>query len=403
MKKHVYLGAEEGSCGLSCLRMVLSDHSKDKGYLYLDPGKEGNLSLEELIRIGEREGLRLKGFLAENKEELRKEKGPLLLVLEQEGMTHMVIYDGPFMGYARVRDPAYGKRLVPFKKLLDEWTGEGLEITGYEAQGYAGPLPEKKNSSSYLLPTIASLLGQMFLLAGFYTLATESSDVLITGGCLIGFALLQVLSEVLTGRALRKFDEEYLPMIGVTPNLREEYRFYCHYKADYFSRPIAVAANFVTACFLVVFYALNSDIFLLPIIGVVMLCAIEAFGIDPYIKERTKSLERTEKSAFAAPEETRKELLMKAAEQGHQIGRILSYKRLLGIFLLALLALGATVLGGSMSLSSFLFAVFGFWAIRKTLGATFEGMNGYEEAKAMEASFLRRYALAPRQNQAGAL
>ncbi len=392
VKKHVFLGASENACGLTCLRMLLADFAKDKNYVYYSPGREGGLSLEEIIRAGEAEGLVLKAYAAPRKEELREEKGPLILILNGKSGTHAVVYDRSFLGMASLRDPDSGRRYLRYGRLCDLWTGQFLAVEGTDPHPYSGVLPEKQRNDGRLPAALISLLLQGLFLLALHFVGT-GGNFLYPVLALSGFALLQILLEAYLDRKLRRFDEEYLGGIdGNGGDLAANFRSYCAYKAAFYSRPLRLCGNVLAGGFLFALLLLNERSYIVPLLLQMLLLAADTLFLRPYVNRRAGALEALEARAFGENDgEKRRGLLSEVRDESAALGRLISLKRTLSTFLECALALLATALSATPSLNYFLFAVLGFHAIRLTLGSAFGDIADGPIHEARTAAFLRRY------------
>ncbi len=392
MKRHVYVSAREGDCGLDCLRMLLSDLYDDKDYVYLKSYAKGPLSLEQLIELAATQGLTLEAYAASRKEELREEKSlPVLLVLNVEGGgTHMVIYDGAIGPFAKIRDPLEGSRLVLMSKLLESWNGQFLHPSNSDPRPFAGPIPEQLPRLGRGLCLATSILAEALLLLAFFFLG-DDRGILLPVTCLCLFALFEVFSRLYAVKVLRKFDEDHLSALAdKDEDAISAYRDYSAFKGRYHAFPIRLFTSFLTGISLMVLFTLNDPSFFVPISVLILFLAIDAFFLQGFLRRKNLALEREERN-LRIPGGAKKETFLSLFQNGERLGNVLTYRKIFMIFLEAVLALLSTLLGPSLSLNYFLFCFFSFHCLSLTLGAFLEGLSAYPFYKGAEIAFRRDF------------
>ena len=105
-------------CAFTCLKILLANYHKDKNYLFLD-SKDEPYNYKEIIEIASEHHMKLTGIKVTSADELLKSKDfPLIVTLEKEkGIKHSVLILGVTRKYAKIFDPAVGKRRILLETL----------------------------------------------------------------------------------------------------------------------------------------------------------------------------------------------------------------------------------------------------------------------------------------------
>ena len=110
--------------------MLLSIVYKSNKFLtYPQASAEKSLSLDEVMKICEREGVKLYAFRFKKKEDLLKQESfPLLAPLIINGSFHMVLIKKIKKNKLYVYDPARSPLKINFLDFINYWNGECLEV-----------------------------------------------------------------------------------------------------------------------------------------------------------------------------------------------------------------------------------------------------------------------------------
>ena len=208
------LQSEAPECGIACVAMVAGYHGfrTDLGAmrLRLAPSMKG-VTLKHISTIADTMQLAARGVKV-GLESLHQLKLPAILHWD---MNHFVVLTGVANDRITVNDPARGRRILTLKEASDHYTGVAMELT--PATGFAPRDEREKISAWQLVRTATGLKGaitQVLLLSlvlevlalaiPFFLLLVvdrvvvgRDRDLLAVLG--IGFALLAVLSAVITG------------------------------------------------------------------------------------------------------------------------------------------------------------------------------------------------------------
>ena len=106
----------EKDCALTCLKMLLAIVYKSKKFLlYPLDDIERTYSLEEIIKIASKEGVKLYAFRFKNKEDLAKQTSfPVLVPIKSGNTLHMVLIKKIKKNKLLIYDPAEEPKWVDF-------------------------------------------------------------------------------------------------------------------------------------------------------------------------------------------------------------------------------------------------------------------------------------------------
>lgn len=195
-------------CGFTCLKILLSNIYKNKNYLfYPEFDKEKSLSLLEIIKIGEKEGIFLEGFRYSSKEKIFVEKKKkILAIFKYESKLHMVYIKKVTKHKCIVLDPEYGYIKYSKEEFLKLWTGEALLIKKIEKKKRKNQFKNKKNYKIYdvIMIFLTIILHLLFLFTMYFV--KSSNDFLLPLLLFLIYLLFNFFIENLVIHKMKKFD-----------------------------------------------------------------------------------------------------------------------------------------------------------------------------------------------------
>ena len=169
----IYQG-DEKLCGWAATRMLLVSLTHARAYARLSLRGKPPYNLLHLAEGARAAGVELTFKRAYDKASIRRARRfPLLLVLGSEEEGHMVLLRGRLGSLFVLDDPAAGRRLVSFRKLLASWSGVYGE--GRRVEKLVPPRAKRSFVPFYgrfLTPLLEALVA-ILLAVGFFFLGDD--------------------------------------------------------------------------------------------------------------------------------------------------------------------------------------------------------------------------------------
>ena len=225
-------------CGYAAIKMALIHASGREDFAYAPEPRIVSRapSIADLVIYGERYGLCLEAYRVADPYELeRNTEFPLLLVIKENRLTHMVYLIRRTRRHYIVLDPAKGRRRLPLEKLHSLFTGAFLCERGYYEKV---PLFKKKEPISRrakVLDAGLSFAPSLFLVAGLFCLDFAP---LWVGMALLGLGVTSlVAAKILKLHEFKQFDRRYGNRLLVDDEKDRTmlYTHFCAYKGLAFS------------------------------------------------------------------------------------------------------------------------------------------------------------------------
>lgn len=157
--KNVVRQQTDFSCGAAALATIIS-------YFYDDPHISETEIIEWIIKNGEMEKIKERGFSLLDLKQYAQDKGykadgykvkaeqlslikiPTIVLLDMNGYSHFVVLKGVSGGKVYIADPSLGNKRIPFADFCDAWNGIVFVVHGKKASpryvGLDGPIGVEK-------------------------------------------------------------------------------------------------------------------------------------------------------------------------------------------------------------------------------------------------------------------
>lgn len=355
--------AQEKGCGYAAIKNLLAYNGFAAAARLAEPPiSDKPPSLGELIAFAKSFGLVLSGYkFLEPRGLSAWEAFPLLLVMNGEGSSHMVMVKRKRKGRYLVLDPASGESWQKEEELIPRFSGVYLRQLSYEGQEEKGEaLPSfKRPRFAYVLPLFPVLEASLaFFAITFFSSISNFSLLLLF---VAAYCLLLLSRTVFLMAAMEQFDASYGQGLALREKegRKEALQHYLAYKKAAIVPWVSLPEDI--ACFAFVFFlvALNE-----PLFASFTLIPFAAFFLDKTLlrkKERSeeKSIGSKEK-AFLESEDAigkRMEMLNDLfSSLGSYTRKELSKKAILVLLCLVSSCLG--LLGGEFASNRFILFVF---------------------------------------------
>ena len=359
MKNFVYQG-DEDSCGLAVLKMLLLELTKKKGYRYLTVEKDNPLSLEDIRKVAFQEGVDIAWKRCQKKEDLNAYRTlPLLVVLENEGKSHLVLLKKANKKRFLVYDPAIGPKWIDKEKVIESFSCVYGEATVFSVENCPYSKPKVIKKRSLVLTGLITLIGVACLYFGLsYPLVILFFA--IYGLCSIG-------SRVLNDFYSKEFDKKWLKYVPSTTKkkLSKNYERYYAFKSEVFPVLINVLESVSVIVGLNFLYGLNDIYFFVSAFGLGVYLLIESKVYRSGLSKQKEGLIIDEANLLECRDSKHVQLkkMKDIGSKANEIGASMTYMRIIYFAIIAFLAFIPPFMGDNLSLNYYLFHLFGLLAI----------------------------------------
>ena len=290
-------------CGYAAIKMALIHASGKEEFAYAEEPQIAYRapSIADLVIYAERYGLSLEAYrVADPCELANNTEFPLLLVVKENRLTHMVYLIKKKRRHYIVLDPAKGRRKIRAEKLHGIFTGAFLCERGYRDMGVSicrkEPIPTKEK----VLDAAFSFAPSLFLVAGLFCLDFLP---LWVGMAFLGTGVISLVGgKMLKLWEFKQFDRRFGSFLLVEDEKErvELYTHFCAYKGLAFTTLGGFLTSFleiasVFAMFLYrEFLAERPPYFALTLVFALLLGAMVNLLDGPRQKESMENVEEKE-------------------------------------------------------------------------------------------------------------
>ena len=321
-------------CAFTCLKILLANYHKDKNYLFLD-SKDEPYNYKEIIEIASEHHMKLTGIKVTSADELLKSKDfPLIVTLEKEkGIKHSVLILGVTRKYAKIFDPAVGKRRILLETLYEQWNLVALVVdksVGHEKVKLGKKVTDFIEKKDKLTLPIWQLLSGVSLLTGVYFVNKESYFFIPV----IFFALF-IVFEILFRKglidALKRMDENYFSyeMVVGKEKYQDVYQAYEKYRYT----ALTIIPNLIYT--LLISIAISSLLIMNGIVNIayislgLVIAVVHTVFYKPFYQTKSNEIAQQEKDVCDANNQFQfHELVERAHQSAYQValsGNLFSY------------------------------------------------------------------------------
>jgi len=391
----IYQQQEKG-CGYASIKMLLVALSGKKNFRYIvEPdSSSGAPNLVALTSWAAKYGLCITSFKSTYKSQLlRNKEFPILIIINSNGDSHLVMLYKRIGNSFLVFDPMKGKRLIKCKELVKQFSG--VYIRGnYVENG----VEIKKKSIGFLKPKIFQIFLELFsfisIFIGFYFISDEGnflSPLILF--CL--FVLLKIFQRISLEKTLIKFDKKYSNKIDAISKPKREsiYKFFLNFKINYFSGPLCVFSNLIEIILLSIILCLNSVYYGIGLL--VSLCiSVALFLFGKNKKEKcAEEIEYLEAQYLGKVENKNEIKACDILNKTYSFVKRDSYKEIVFVFIDLVICLLICLFSQIVSLNFMLFSLMTLIYIQNRLDTILnklEALKSYQRDKARFVGFFLR-------------
>ncbi len=367
---------DEKLCGWAATRMLLVSLTHARAYARLSLRGKPPYNLLHLSEGAKAAGVELTFKRAYEKASLlRARRFPLLLLLGKEEEGHMVLVRGRLGRLFLVDDPARGRRLVPGKALLADWSGIFGE--GKREERIVHPRPKRPLvpfHGRFLTPFLEGLVA-LSMAVGFFFV--KDGLLFLAPAFLFLAGLFSILRQRLSIRLLHRLDNEGNRLLSRARNgeFRECYVRFQRLKKEAVGDSAGFFSSLFSGLVLLFLLGLNAPSFLASGALLALYLLLEGAFVAGKERQEARELSSDEEKAMSlrlGPEE-RLASLEALERRAYRLADRFSYRRLLYGAIVLLLALLPPLLEGPFNLNHYLFTAFGLFG----LGLAFRGCADY--------------------------
>ena len=259
-------------CAIACLKMLLAITYRSKKFLYYpQPSKDQALSLNDVIKFAEKEGVELKGYKYHKKESLFIiSNDPKLVVIANNNILHMVLLKKIRQHKVLIYDPKNGVYRLSKKEFINLWNGEMLEVASVKGSNYEGkyrsPIKLKYRIASSFLQ-ICSM--SFILLAMFFV--NNQFPFYVPVSFFTCFAITELLYKKILILTMKRFDASIIDKMfyGDTKSFKDKYIEMTKFKTLVIGTPIQIINSLIVLAAGGVILSVNGYLNIINLLGVI--------------------------------------------------------------------------------------------------------------------------------------
>ena len=344
----------DNDCGITSLKMLLAMTYKNKDFLYYPHGDiKRKVTLGELIKIAENEGVTLLAYRYQDKNDLfnSKKKTPMLILFKgKDGQLHMVVLKKILKKSVKIYDPATGIYKLSHQNLFKLWNGEVLEVL--EARG-SDFKPQKVKVYPKRFMVLSIILQIISFAALFTALLFIDPDYsfLIPVLLFTAFVVFEFLYQKVVIYCLKNFDKNVVNndrIAELKNNFSDYYENLINYKYSLITTPVKFIGSAMILVFGLFILGIN-DLFNILFVGLtfLILVAFKLYEQRVWLSKKAR-LELIEKTLFKqkdTPIETFKRMLRELNNESYNFIGFHNFKKYFLMFItiaIVLIYLGFT-------------------------------------------------------------
>lgn len=383
-------------CGYTCLKMLLANLKKDRGYLYLKhPKLSGAYSFLELKEIASNYGVILNGYrFLKNEDLLTIHTFPFIAQIKKGELTHAVLVYKIRKNYIYFVDPLEGKKKTKLEKfyqmfantclIYDEVKEDKRKMSVYKF------IPKKERRIQIALNALTSLTFFSFIF-----IISPDIPFFLPILLLMCFVIFEIIYRTYSLSLSKKFDDTYLAnYLYKTEANEKSLKTIIELKTFSINAPVTFITNLASILFLLILASLSNVVFiyLFFIIFLVHLCFffVEKRYVEPkklQILQKESLLEIVKREDYANFERLVKELSILSEE----VGKLYLLKKYIIWFLIALLAISITLAAKSFNFSELLFAYVLLFYSSESISKAFNFTSEFKNYQIAYMSFINAY------------
>lgn len=377
----------EKDCALTCLKMLLAIVYKSKKFLlYPLDDIERTYSLEEIIKIASKEGVKLYAFRFKNKEDLVKQTSfPVLVPIKSGNTLHVVLIRKIKKNKLLIYDPAEEPKWVDFYEFTKIWNGECLEIIEVKGSLFKEKKFNLVSKPYKVLVPLFQLLSFAFLISALFFI-DENYSFLIPLCFLVAFVIFEFIYRTLLINEMKSFDNRILNNFVLKERKTFKTRFIemNHFKVLLIGGPIQLLNCFIILIFGALILFLNSYLNLINLLIISLIVILLSFFERKIFKNNRKDISDYENEILSLKDDNNgnlKEKLASLYKKTYSFATFINVKKMILIFLIIVISLIYCAFTGNISLNFVLFHTFIYYYLSQNVGKIIECLESYSQKR----------------------
>lgn len=378
----------EQDCGITALKILLANIYHNEDYLfYPENDLAKSLSLNEIILIAKREGIKLAGYKFLNKDEIKTLKKKYCLIVLKEGKYYHLVYLKKVKRKgAIILDPKRGKTYLSFEELFDKWNGEYLEVIEINKKKEKFKKMKILPTSYHFIINFFQILSSLFFMSGLYFINKEIS-YLIPLLFFTLFILTTILFNLIITICMKNVDKKlFLGIYETKGNLKDKYINITKLKSYLFKNPIELISSSIFIIFTIFLFGINNYLNLIAIFIILLIDTLFHIFSSSYFTYKKMKIENYENFLFSSSTSDAPNAFKALNDEVYKFISLKNIKMYIVIFLIIVLSLTISGFENKISLNYILFDTFGFYYIVKN----FENILNYKNNK-NELNYYKNY------------
>lgn len=355
--------AQRKGCGFASVKMALCHASGRKDFAYAPERLiQGDApSFAELMNYSAKMGLQLLAYQCEKSSLLENEEYPLLLSIQEDGLTHMVyLKKEDLMGRFVVYDPNRGKRVFAKEELVKLFDGRYMSLGEYRDIAPRFSKPKPLPSKTVFLSCLLSMSPIALLSLGILLLGYSGENMFVALPCFALSLISLSASRLFSTKQMERFDGRYLEMVD-DDNLsarEEKFVHYHRYKAAALSSLSRLLVSFLEVAAALAFFAFRDPLLAFLMGTGLLVVTLEHLLDDEKEARRKEAVEKLEYRYVhhRIRQEERMAILTTLSKESSRYFRSLIFRETLIIAsAIALSAIAISISSEQFALEQFLF------------------------------------------------
>lgn len=390
---HEILQLYSDDCGFTCLKMLLANLKKDRGYLYLKhPKTSGTYSFFELKEIAKKYDVHLSGYKFLNDEDLLSiNKFPFIANIKKEKIGHALLVYKLNKKYIYYVDPSNGKEKMKLSDFYKIWDHSCLIYDDYQLDEHRRSMKKFIDKKDRRIQICLNSLVSLSFFA-FIFVVSPSIPFYLPFIILMSFVILEIIYRNFSLKLSKKFDEQYLAdYLYKSQNEIEGLKTMTNIKTFAINAPIIFLTNIMTIILLLVLASLTSTIFIylffiLLIVHVFFLLFEKQF-VDA---KKRKIIEKEAHLRFVKQLDliNFKKYVDELTKSSEEVAKIYLMKKYVTWFIIAILAIFITMALGTFNFGQLLFSYILLFYASETMTKMFSYAKEYRQYQKAYMTFM---------------
>lgn len=346
-------------CAIACLKMLLAISYCSKKFLYYpQPSKDQALSLNDVIKFAEKEGVELKGYKYHKKESLFiKSNEPKLAVIANNNILHMVLLKKIRQNKVLIYDPKNGVYWLSKKEFIELRNGEMLEVESVKGSNYEGKYRSPIKLKYRIASSFLQICSMTFILLAMF-FVNNQFPFYVPVLFFTCFAITELVYKKILIVTMKRFDASVIDKMfyGDTKSFKDKYIEMTKFKTLVIGTPIQIINSVIVLIAGSIILSFNGYLNIVNLLGVISARLLFDIIELKIFTSKSKSvlisenelLENSDESNFASR-------LLKVQDKAYRQVTFMNFKKYVVFFVTGIICLLYAGFIGQISLNFIMF------------------------------------------------